>query len=745
MKPSALARVRNRVLFLLFFLSGFCGLAYQVVWIRLAFSSFGIITPVLSVVISTFMLGLALGAWLSGHWLDTWRRRTGRSAIYFYALAEVLIGIGALAVPLLFGWGESWLLRFGEMGSALYLLHSGLVLGLSILPWCLAMGATFPLMMGFMKEVDRDETSSFSFLYLANVIGAMTGVLLTAVVLIELLGFSSTLLVAATINFCVAGVAGVLGVWHSRRFGQRVSSQGATPGPAGAALTAGSPPSGAALTLAILFLTGFCAMGLEVIWTRAFTPVLGTLVYSFALILFTYLLATWLGSWIYRRHLAAARLFSTARLVGALAIATFLPILFNDPRLNQSQLNTLLSIFPLCALLGYLTPKLIDEYSKGSPESAGRAYAVNVFGSILGPLFACYLLLPRLGARLGMALLALPFLLLLALLWRSRDLGTAWRVTTAGGSVALLISALFLNVSYEEGPLFFESEIRRDHTATVVSYGEGMEKQLEVNGVGITKLKPVAKVMGHLPLAFLTHQPEWAVVICLGMGTTFRSLMSWNVDATAVELAGGVVDALPYYFEDASALLESDHGHIAVDDGRRFLQRTTRKFDVVTIDPPPPIEAAGSSLLYSKDFYELVKRRLKKGGLLHQWFPGGEALILNAVTRSLVSVFPHIKVFREYDGGGLHYLAAMEPFDTPTVEQFVARLPASAKRDLLEWNSEEQRDIEVFARSILSQEIDVRRILNRDPRIIITDDQPFNEYYLLRRIFPGMWHSDVRS
>src|SRR5436853_2859322 len=93
---------RHKLLFLLFFISGFCGLLYQLVWVRLAFASFGVITPVLSVVISVFMLGLSLGSWLGGKVIMPLKARTKISAIYFYALAELIIGIGAFAVPKLF-------------------------------------------------------------------------------------------------------------------------------------------------------------------------------------------------------------------------------------------------------------------------------------------------------------------------------------------------------------------------------------------------------------------------------------------------------------------------------------------------------------------------------------------------------------------------------------------------------------------------------------------------------------------
>ena len=205
----------RRVLFLLFFLSGFSSLVYQVVWTRMAFASFGIITPVLSVVLSVFMLGLAIGSWAGGRFIAAWVRKTGFSAAIFYALAELLIGLGAFAVPKLFSIGERILLASGETDSFGYLSLSALVLAASILPWCVCMGATYPLMMAYVRERDGGNTGSFSFLYLANVLGAMCGTLLTAVVWIELLGFHHTLWLAAAGNFTIAIVSGCLG-WAQR-------------------------------------------------------------------------------------------------------------------------------------------------------------------------------------------------------------------------------------------------------------------------------------------------------------------------------------------------------------------------------------------------------------------------------------------------------------------------------------------------------------------------------------------------
>src|SRR5580693_8377067 len=205
------------ILFLLFFVSGFSSLVYQVVWTRLAFASFGIITPVVSVVLSVFMLGLAIGSWAGGRWIPALTARTGGSAIFVYAGAELLIGLGAFMVPKLFATGEQLLLGSGEANSFQYLLLSALVLAASILPWCICMGMTFPFMMAYVREWKDQNTQSFSFLYLANVLGAMSGTFLTAMILVEVFGFQQTLRVAATGNCFIALLAGWMGLRQQSR------------------------------------------------------------------------------------------------------------------------------------------------------------------------------------------------------------------------------------------------------------------------------------------------------------------------------------------------------------------------------------------------------------------------------------------------------------------------------------------------------------------------------------------------
>ncbi len=738
--------VTRRLLFGLFFLSGFSSLVYQVVWTRMAFASFGIITPVLSVVLSVFMLGLAVGSWLGGGAIAALTRRSGLSALVFYAGAELLIGLGAFAVPRLFAVSERILLPAGQMDSLPYLLCSALALAISIFPWCVCMGTTFPFMMGYFREHATAGAGSFSFLYLANVLGAMSGTFCTAVVLVETLGFQHTLWVAAGGNFTIA----ILSVWLAR----------VSPGPAEAPVN--TPLDTASETAApgrtatapdrliqgMLFATGFTAMAMEVVWTRAFAVVLKTQVYSFALIVFTYLGATFLGSLVYRRDLRRQQVRSHALVFSALAIAAFLPVLVNDPRLLVEQfwvptldpvsaLLLLGSIVPFCALLGYLTPGLIDEYAGGQPKRAGRAYAMNVVGCILGPLVACYLLLPLISERQALLWLGLPFVAFWLVLSRSQT----WVRRVGFG---LVLAGVLLQITF--GSETFEGflaqknphvTVRRDYLASVISFGgQRSDKMLLVNGFGMTILTPITKFIAHLPLAYHQGPPKTMLVICFGMGTTFRSALSWgDVDVTAVELVPSVTQAFGFYHPDAGQLLQNPHGHIVIDDGRRYLKRCAKTFDVIVVDPPPPVEAAGSSLLFSRDFYALAKHNLNPHGILQMWFPGGEGetLTTQAVIRSLNESFPYVRCFPSTEGWGFHLLASLEPIPALDAAGLAARMPAKARQDLVEWN--EQPDAAAYLASVITNEYSLPTALNPDLKVQVTDDRPFNEYFLLRQLF----------
>ena len=280
--------------------------------------------------------------------------------------------------------------------------------------------------------------------------------------------------------------------------------------------------------------------------------------------------------------------------------------------------------------------------------------------------------------RWALVLLGLPFVLY-CLIHPVSNSRTTRRIFEAA-LAAVLVWALLLSNDYEQMYLDFDPHavVRRDYAASVISFGSGMDKSLFVNGVGMTRLTPITKFMAHLPLALHVGSPTSALVICFGMGTTYRSALAWNIDTTAVELVPGVVEQFGYYHSDAPECLANPNGRVIIDDGRRFLKRCGRRYDVIVIDPPPPVEAAGSSLLFSTEFYELAKQHLNKNGIVQMWYPGSNLPTTRAVLRSFGSSFPYMRTYISMEGWAAHLLGSMEPIPDLTAKQLAARMPRSA-------------------------------------------------------------------
>ncbi|HWE84052.1 MAG TPA: fused MFS/spermidine synthase [Terracidiphilus sp.] len=720
----------------LFFISGFCSILYELVWLRLSMAEFGVTTAMVSTVLSVFMAGLGAGSWIAGILARRYGQHTRVPLLRFYALAEFLIGCSALAVPKELVWGRLLLASItgqGTLSSAAYYLLSGTIVALVVIPWCACMGATIPLAMAAIQNDPRHETRrSFSYLYVSNVLGAVVGAVVP-LFLIELYGFHGTLHVGAVLNAVIATTAFGLTLGRPSASPSARRTEPLTDRAAHKTPQTSYHGEGA---LVLLFLTGLATMGMEVIWIRIYTPYIGPLVYSFASILCSYLLATFAGSAVYR-NLSRNRDLHGGLLWIALALLGLLPLLTADPRIHFAHWNllrVLLGIVPFSGVIGFLTPMLVDRWSHGDPDRAGRAYAINVAGCILGPLVAGFILLPLFGEHLSMLLFVLPWFAMALPRPRLPEGRIRFRLAAAALCVAAL-ATFFLTRDFET--MFSHREVLRDSTATAVATGTGMDKRLLTNGIGMTMLTPITKMMSHMPLASLDHRPTRVLIICFGMGTTFRSALSWGVDVTAVELVPSVPRLFPYFFGDAPQVLASPMAHIVADDGRRYLERSSQKYDAIIIDPPPPIQAAGSSLLYSEEFYAVVRDHLQPGGILQQWFPDSrnvdDKAAAASVARALKDSFPYIRVFTSVEGWGTEYLASNRPIPVRSASELVALMPPAAVTDMMEWGPA-KTPVDQFALA-LSNEKSIDDIIARSPdTAALADDRPINEYFLLRAV-----------
>jgi spermidine synthase len=529
------------------------------------------------------------------------------------------------------------------------------------------------------------------------------------------------------------------------------TSDHATP----AALPPPTPYSRDTASLVLLFTTGLCSMAMEVIWIRQFTVYLGSVVYAFSAILALYLSANYLGSSIYRDW-ALAHDSKECRTVWILmGLAALLPLLLADPRLPIAtqgdfapdfllgMLRAGLGIMPFSALVGFATPMLVDRVSQGNPDAAGQAYAVNVLGSILGPVLAGFCILPWAGERGGLCVVAAPlFAAGLAIAARApRGSHTILKLAPKPlYAVAVVLCFPLVAVTNGFDSKFPRRVQLRDYTATVVATGTGMGKQLFTNGTGMTKLTTITKMMAHIPLSLRKQPASKGLVICFGMGTTFRSMLSWGIQVTAVELVPSVPKVFGYFHPDGPELLRLPRARVVIDDGRRFLERSNDRFDVVTVDPPPPLAAPASSLLYSREFYAIIRQHLNPGAIVQVWLPASldePSATQASVARALLDSFPYVRAYESIEEWGTHFLVSLEPLPPITGGPLPQALPPAASSDLVEWE-EDATPADLLAK-VFSQEERIEDFLKLGPNLpAIQDDRPVNEYFLLREYWPSL-------
>ncbi len=245
------------------------------------------------------------------------------------------------------------------------------------------------------------------------------------------------------------------------------------------------------------------------------------------------------------------------------------------------------------------------------------------------------------------------------------------------------------------------------------------------------------------PQAALQVEDLWAMYFNSALTSSSAAgglqLAIWEVVSASIDngngfsLADGVTEAFGYYHADARRCEQAPNGHIIADDGRRFLKRTDQKFDVIVVEPPPPVVAAGSSLLFSTEFYSLAKEHLNPGGIIRMWYPGGDQNIGWAVLHSMQASFPYVRCFPSANHWGVHILGSMTPMDRLTGAELASRMPASAEADLLEWSG--TADAARYLDDVVKNEYRIPKLSATSSAVQVTDDKPYNEYFLLRAAF----------
>jgi spermidine synthase len=693
---------------LAFLASGAASLIYQVIWFKQLQFVLGSSTFAVSVTVASFFFGLSLGSWLGGRLADRLLR-----PLRTYALLELSLAVVALAVTLLLSkWsvvapGLAPILGGRSVFSAvLTVLVSFLTLALPTM----LMGATVPLLAKYLIREQQAVARRIGVLYGINTLGAAIGCAAVGLVLIGTIGLWQSALVGAAIYASIAVLIGFL-VLSAPATDAPVTTMAI--GEAPAAVPVGSTDSrGSVVPLVLVFaLSGFVSIAEEILWFRVLANFSLHTVYAFSAMLSTYLLGLVLGAFICAKFLAPRKerllahfaqlqlLIATASLVtvaflgrsrNILAIVAPLPERIGIPTSILDPLASTMEIMLLClvvllvptTLIGVGFPLASELTIRHLPvlgSRLGRLYALNTLGGTLGSLTAGFLLLPYLGTQASLILIIAMNLLLFAVTVASqpslrRDRGL-WRLGIEG-VVVFCVGVWFLGPRYlAEAQTLFEGgrilafQEARDATFVVVGYHSeeaGEYQQLLVNGRSYANNalpgRRYMAVLGHLP-ALLHPEPRSALVACVGTGTTVGALtVHPGVQAIkAVDLAQTVFDFAPFFEPLNHRFHLQPQVESIVADARHYLLSAEHEFDIITLEPPPP-QDAGVVNLYSREFYELAKRRLAPGGMVAQWVPldVSRQALPRMMVRTMMAEFPHVSLWIPNRMEGV-VIGSMEP------------------------------------------------------------------------------------
>jgi len=646
------------VLLVLFVGSGCAALVYEIVWFQLLQLVIGSSAVSLGVLLGTFMGGMCLGSLALPRIISP-----RHHPLRVYALLE--LGTGIIGIAVLSGMPYVDHLYTKSVGHGLPgILLRGAVCAVCLLPPTLLMGATLPAIARWV-ETTPQGVSWLGFFYGGNIAGAVFGCLLAGFYLLRVHDMATATYVAATINGAVALAGFGLAALTPHR--------GPAAGPAqGRALRA---PGSWAVHVAIA-LSGLCALGAEVIWTRLLSLLLGGTVYTFSIILAVFLLGLGIGSSVGsflsrgtvrpRIALGCCQMLLTAAIAWtAYMLADSLPYWPIDPSLSTSlwfnfQLDLvrcLWAVLPAACLWGASFPlALAAAASRGQDPGrlVGGVYAANTVGAIVGAIGFSMFLIAWVGTqqsqRLLIGLSAVAGLLMLAPTVRpfranaSSPSGPRRRAFGIAGAIWLAAStglAALLAWSVPEVPgglvAYGRYLATRVLPTNVLYIGEGMNASVAVtDDLGVRSFHVSGKVeassgwqdmrlqrmLGHIP-ALLHPEPRSVLVVGCGAGVTAGSFVLYpEVERIVIcEIEPLIPPLAEEYFGDENyGLLADRRVEMVYDDARHYVLTTQEKFDVITSDPIHPW-VKGSATLYTKEYFELCKRRLKPGGLVTQWVP----------------------------------------------------------------------------------------------------------------------------
>jgi spermidine synthase len=667
------------LLVVLFVGSGCAALIYEVVWFQLLSLVLGSNAISMGVLLATFMGGMCAGSL-------SWPRLVppSRHPLKVYALLEAGIGVCGVLVLLAMPYVGSIYASIASQGFPGVTLRA-VAAALCLLPPTFMMGATLPVIARWIESTPRG-VSWLGFFYGGNTAGAVLGCLLAGLYLLRVHDMPYATYFAVAINLVVAAIAWAVAGFAPHRAPDAVDPAAAAP-----------LPASAKAVLVTIAISGYCALSAEVVWARLLALMLGGTVYTFSIILAVFLTGLGIGSavgslmardarrpWL---SLGLCQLLQAASIAwAAYMLADSLPWWPINQGLAQKptyllQLDLVRcawAILPAACLWGASFPLALAAVvgpGRDSGRIVGLTYAANTVGAIAGSLGASLITIPWIGTQhTQQFLMALTLASALLVIFRGRPApaaGDAWLPGLAAfGTLAVVVLIRGVPVLPWQLVAYGRELPYTNYSSTSLYVGEGLNSTVEVtewsDGVrsfhvaGKTEASTLVsdmrlqRMLGHVPALF-HPAPESVLIVGCGAGVTAGTFTQYPTVKRIVicEIEPLVPQKIaPYFKEQNYNVVNDPRVEIIYDDARHYILTTQEKFDIITSDPIHPW-VKGAATLYTKEYFELVKQRLKPGGLVTQWVPfyeSDEAVVRTEIA-TFFDVFPEGTIWGNDENG----------------------------------------------------------------------------------------------
>ncbi len=758
-----------KIIYFIFFLSGGTSLIYQVIWTKELTLIMGNTIYSSTTVLAAFMGGLALGSILLGRYIDKGKV----SPLKLYAILELGIGIFALSLPYLLSSFNPLYSKIYQTSSfnnsLLTLLKFIISFSLLLIPTFL-MGGTLPILSKYIVSSFHHLGRRIGTLYAVNTLGAVMGSFLAGYLLIGLIGIKATTYLSVLINLSLSLFAYLLPKLPVKTLPMEKKIDNETSLPDEFIEEHSKMP--VTLVLFIYALSGFTALAYEIIWMRVFIPFLSSSIYSFTTMLVAFLLGLSLGSLICSRFVDRVNkiipsLGMVQILIGFFSLLSLI-LFYLFYSLFSKQLNLALEnmnawafiitigfyffiLLPPSLLMGAVFPLVIKICSNRKitllGTIVGDIYFLNTIGAILGSLITGFFLIHWLGVQGSfMLIVSLNILGGLVLIATSLKAKGGIRLALASSLIVILTLSstgysknifqkvfidrlIHLNILNKNSKFIY---YREDTTANIcaVESSKGA-KNLLINSIPTTGIVIETKLMAHLPL-LLHKKPENGLVICFGMGTTFRSAYMHGIDVKAVELVPNLFECFPLFHEDAKAILDDPKTKLIRNDGRNHLLLSEEKYDIITVDPSPPLYSSGTVNLYTQEFYKLCRQRLTDDGIFSMWLwvPSCRESEFKMLVKTFMSAFPHTTVWSGVYRFGIYLIGSNQKIsiDLPSLARRIRNplIQGDLKQSI---RHQVEIDEHFFSNLFLFDEETAWNFVK--DATILTDDHPYTEYPLL--------------